>query len=240
MSRKDSTANSAARTAAFHRLGRGAAGCLLALSAVLGFAAPSQAEELAAIVESLDPPREDIRALDLLAAGTVIELKPGEKLVLGYLLSCAHEEITGGKVTIGSDASVVEGGEVVRDQVSCDGTVDPASAAGSNEAAVVAIRSMGADSAAGLRDVPSVQPVFVISDQELPADSTLVISRLDREESPIRVSLFGRTLDLKSTGMKLTPGGLYAATCGDLKVAFKIADNAGVKPVVTLQRTVRF
>ena len=216
---------------------------LLALAAAIGLGAlvpgASRAEDLAAIVESLDPPRDDIRALDLLATGTVIELKAEEKIVLGYLASCAHEEITGGKVTVGSDGSKVEGGEVVRDQVSCDGTVDPVTAAGSNEAAVVAIRGIGGD-VAGLRNVPSQQPVFVISDQELPADSSLVIQRLDRAEAPIRVSLFGRTLDLKSTGMKLTPGGVYSAACGELKVAFKIADNAGVKPVVTLQRTVRF
>ncbi len=221
----------------FSRAGLLAAVAAMAIGALAP--TPSWAQDLAAIVESLDPPRDDVRALDLVAAGTVIELKAGEMIVLGYLASCVHEEITGGKVTIGTEASTVEGGEVVRDTVSCDGTVDPATAAGSNEAAVVAIRSMGGDGA-GLRSVPSLQPVFVISDQELPADSSLVIERLDRAEAPIRVSLFGRTLDLKSTGMKLTAGGVYSAVCGDLKVAFKIADNAGVKPVVTLQRTVRF
>lgn len=208
--------------------------------AVPAIAFPAMAEELAAIVESIDPPRADIRALDLLPAGTVIELEAGETLMLGYLLSCAHEVIKGGRVTIGSDQSKVEGGDVTRDTISCDGTIDPASAAGSNEAAVVAIRGLGAEASQGLRNVPSVQPVFVISDKELPGDPSLVIQRLDREEAPIRVSLFDRVLDLKSTGMKLTPGGVYSAVCGELKVAFKIADNAGVKPVVTLERTVRF
>lgn len=214
----------------------GALACLL----IAGIAVPAAAQELTAIVESVDPPRADVGALDLLAEGTVIELKAGEQLVLGYLISCAHEEITGGKVTIGAAASTVEGGEVARGQVACDGTIDPASAAGSNEAAAVAIRSVGAPTGAGLRNVPSVQPVFVISDKPLPAESSLVIQRLDREESPIRVSLYDRTMDLRATGMKLTPGGVYSAICGDLKVAFKIADNAGVKPVVTLERTVRF
>jgi hypothetical protein len=38
-----------------------------------------------------------------------------------------------------------------------------------------------------------------------PSDPSLTIQRLDREETPIRVSLFGRALDLKVTGMKLTP-----------------------------------
>jgi len=213
---------------------------MLVIVAILGLAPPALAESLSAIVESIDPPRGDIRSLDLLAAGRVIELQPGEKLVLGYLLSCAREEITGGKVTIGSGESKVEGGQIVRDKISCDGTIDPDSAAGSNEAAVVAIRSLGSDASQGLRVVPSTQPVFVIFEGELPGDPSLTIQRLDRAESPIRVSLFGRVLDLKITGMKLTPGGLYSVTCGERKIAFKIADNAGVAPAATLQRTIRF
>jgi hypothetical protein len=198
------------------------------------------AQSLSAIVEAVDPPRGDVRALDLLAAGRVIELRAGEKLVLGYLLSCTREVITGGKVTIGSGESKVERGQVERGKISCDGTVDAESAAGSNEAAVVAIRGLGSAAAEGLRVVPSQQPVFVLFEGEVPADPTLTIQRLDRDEALLRVSLFGRALDLKVTGMKLTPGGLYSATCGGRKVAFKIADNAGLAPVVTLQRTVRF
>ena len=121
----------------------------------------------------------------------------------------------------------------------CNGSVDPDSAAGANEAAVVAIRSLGAATRlcawcrACSRSSCSTRAT-------VPSDPTLTIQRLDRKESPIRVSLFGRTLDLKQTGMKLTQGGIYSATCGDRKVAFKIADNAGVAPVVTLQRVVRF
>jgi len=79
----------------------------------------------------------------------------------------------------------------------------------------------------------------VLDEGGMPSDPSLVIQRLDRTEAPIRVSLFGRTLDLKQTGMKLTQGGIYSAICGDRKVAFKIAPNAGVAPVVMLQRVVR-
>jgi hypothetical protein len=211
------------------------AGCL-ALVALPTMAADS----LSAIVESISPPREDIRSFDLLAQGTVIELKAGETLVLGYMQSCTHEEISGGRVTVGDTQSKVDGGAVKRSVVPCDGSIDPDSAAGSNEAAVVAIRGLGSASASGVRVVPSVQPVFVLPGGAAPADPSLTIQRLDRQESPIRVSLFGRTLDLRQTGMKLTPGGLYSAICGDHKVAFKIADNAGVDQVVTLQRVVRF
>jgi len=212
------------------------AACAFALAGM----ASAHAQALTAIVESVSPPRDDVRSFDLLAQGTVIELKAGETLVLGYMDSCAHEEISGGKVTIGTGQSNVEGGDVKRTAVPCNGSVDPDSAAGSNEAAVVAIRSMGAANAQGVRVVPALQPVFVLAEGEVPADPSLVIQRIDREEAPIRVSLFGRTLDLRQTGMKLTPGGLYSAICGDHKVAFKIADNAGVGQVVTLQRVVRF
>ncbi len=227
------------RTARRSWLGRWA-WAALACAAALGQAPQALAETLSAIVESVAPPRNDIRTLDLLAAGTVIELQAGDKLVLGYLMSCTREVISGGKVTIGADESKVVGGQVERSKVSCDGTVDADSAAGSNEAAVVAIRSLGADAADGLRVVPSPQPVFILFDGELPADPSLTIQRLDREESPLRVSLFGRALDLKVTGMKLTPGGIYSATCGDRTIAFKIAENAGLSQVVTLQRTLRF
>ena len=215
------------------------AGVIACALALIG-AASAHAQDLTAIVESVTPAREDVRAFDLLAQGTVIDLKAGDSLVLGYMQSCAHEEIKGGKVTIGADQSTVDGGEVKRTTLPCNGSVDPDSAAGSNEAAVVAIRGLGGSAGANVRVVPSAQPVFVLPGGEAPSDPSLVIQRLDRQESPIRVSLFGRILDLKQTGMKLTPGGVYSAICGDRKVAFKIADNAGVGQIVTLQRVVRF
>jgi hypothetical protein len=203
------------------------------------FTFSAAAQELSAIVEAASPPREDVRAFDILMEGTVIELKPGETLSLGYMNSCAHEEISGGKVTVGTKESKVEGGNVTRTVVPCNGSVDPDSAAGANEAAVVAIRSLGNDDPM-VRVVESLQPVFVLDAGGMPSDPSLVIQRLDRTEAPIRVSLFGRTLDLKQTGMKLTQGGIYSAICGDRKVAFKIAPNAGIAPVVMLQRVVRF
>lgn len=212
------------------------AGVLVGLASL---PAPAAAQELSAIVEAVSPPREDVRAFDILMEGTVIELKPGETLSLGYMNSCAHEEISGGKVTVGAKESKVEGGNVKRTVVSCNGSVDPDSAAGANEAAVVAIRSLGDDDPS-VRVVESLQPVFVIDEGGVPSDPSLVIQRLDGTEAPIRVSLFGRTLDLKQTGMKLTQGGIYSAICGDRKVAFKIAPNAGVAPIITLQRVVRF
>ena len=205
-----------------------------------GFASSAGAQELSAIIEAVSPPREDVRAFDILVEGTIIELKPGETLGLGYMNSCAYEEISGGKVTVGATESTVEGGNVTRTIVPCNGAVDPDSAAGANEAAVVAIRGLGDEIDEPVRLVDSLQPMFVLDGGAVPDDPTLTIERKDGKEPPIRVSLFGRTLDLKQTGMKLTQGGVYTATFGDRKVGFQIAPNAGVKPVVTLQRVVRF
>ena len=212
------------------------AGLLIGLA---GLSSQAAAQELSAIVEAVSPPREDVRAFDILMEGTVIELKAGETLSLGYMNSCAHEEISGGKVTIGAEESKVEGGNVTRTVVPCNGSVDPDSAAGANEAAVVAIRALGDEIDEPVRVVDSLQPVFVLDEGAVPADPTLTIERKDGKEPPIRVSLFGRTLDLKQTGMKLTQGGVYIATCGDRRVGFLVAPNAGVTPVVMLQRTVR-
>src|SRR5512147_2909567 len=97
------------------------AACALALAGM----ASAHAQALTAIVESVSPPRDDVRSFDLLPEGTVIELKPGETLVLGYMDSCAHEEISGGKVTVGAGQSNVEGGDVKRTTVPCNGSVDP-------------------------------------------------------------------------------------------------------------------
>jgi class 3 adenylate cyclase len=69
-------------------LSAGSIACGLALAA----ASPAVAEGLSAIVESISP-REDVRSFDVLAEGTVIELKPGETLVLGYMDSCAHDSV---------------------------------------------------------------------------------------------------------------------------------------------------
>ena len=63
--------------------------------------------------------------------------------------------------------------------------------------------------------------------------------RLDREESPLRVSLFGRALDLKVTGMKLTPGGIYSASFGASKIVFLVDAKAKPGPTPIVGRLIR-
>jgi len=52
-------------------------------------------------------------------AGQVIRLGPDQTLVLSYKDSCVRETITGGTVTIGTDQSEVQSGEVTRMRGPC-------------------------------------------------------------------------------------------------------------------------
>src|SRR5258706_3709243 len=79
------------------------------------------AADPSAIVEAVQGAVKDVQVFDYLAAGTQIQLPARGILVLGYLKSCARETITGGKVVVGTDQSVVEGGQVKRETVECDG-----------------------------------------------------------------------------------------------------------------------
>lgn len=63
----------------------------------------------------------DIEFMDYVGKSQVIKLEPHDVLVLSYLKSCEHETITGGTVTVGSERSEVQDGQVVRSKVACDG-----------------------------------------------------------------------------------------------------------------------
>ena len=81
------------------------------------------AVEPVAIVQSVEASGTSVRAMELIERGRVFELGAKGRLVLGYFRSCLHEEITGGRVTVGVRESRVEGGRVARRRVECDGRV---------------------------------------------------------------------------------------------------------------------
>jgi hypothetical protein len=51
----------------------------------------------------------------------VIKLAPGDVLVLSYLMSCEHETIAGGAVTMGAERREVQDGQIIRAKAPCDG-----------------------------------------------------------------------------------------------------------------------
>jgi hypothetical protein len=72
-----------------------------------------------ALVEELTSTPSSVAFMDYLQTGQVIRLGPRDTLVLTYLTSCIRETITGGTVTIGSDRSEVQSGQVVRMKGQC-------------------------------------------------------------------------------------------------------------------------
>ena len=74
-----------------------------------------------ALVEDVKSASADIEFMDYVGTGQVIRLGPQDVLVLSYLKSCEHETITGGTVRVGTDKSEVEGGQIARAKVPCNG-----------------------------------------------------------------------------------------------------------------------
>ena len=79
------------------------------------------AGEPVAVVEQIAAPSTGLQFMDFVEVGRLIKLRAGETMSLGYFGSCIQEQIVGGSVRIGTNQSNVDGGEVTREQVECDG-----------------------------------------------------------------------------------------------------------------------
>ena len=73
-----------------------------------------------ALVESVSSNSTGVELMAYVRAGQVIRLGPHDTIVLNYLSSCLRETITGGLVTVGTDLSDVQFGEVRRLRGQCD------------------------------------------------------------------------------------------------------------------------
>jgi len=94
---------------------------LAAAGAVMIASTAAAAPLEVALVESLTGNTSTVEYMDYLRFGQVIRLGPRDTLVLTYMTSCVRETIRGGTVTIGTDASDVQSGEVVRIRGECGG-----------------------------------------------------------------------------------------------------------------------
>jgi hypothetical protein len=221
------------------------AGIGIAIAAMLTACASTAATaaDPVAIVEDIKASGVDLQFMDYVEAGRVISLGATGTVTLGYLGSCMQETITGGRVTVGSEQSRVDGGKVKRMRVECDGGDLKLSTEQAGKSAVLVLRlPPGARKSA--RQKPSLtiygaSPVIALSD---PADGTasVVITRLDRPEDDIEVRLSGGIADLSSGGRSLRPGGIYRAESGGRTVVFKVDPFAepGAGPLIG--RLIRF
>ncbi len=72
-----------------------------------------------ALVESLSTNSSGIAYMEYLKPGQVIRLGARDTVVLDYMTSCVQETIRGGTVTIGTELSEVQSGEVFRVKREC-------------------------------------------------------------------------------------------------------------------------
>ena len=91
----------------------------LAVAGAMAVASAAAADPIeVALVESSNSP--GVEFMDYVQAGQIIRLGPHQTIVLSYMNSCLRETITGGTVTVGTDWSEVQSGEVRRLRGQCD------------------------------------------------------------------------------------------------------------------------
>ncbi len=220
------------RTGNRERAGRGpmraAAPFGVALAGVLAVAglgapAPALASEPVALVEGLSQPRDDLQLMDYLEAGRTFDLAAGETVEIGYLLSCVHEEITGGTVTVGADESDVEGGEVARSLVDCDGgSVALAEGQGQQAGAAAFRAGDSGDLPPPDRLIYGLSPILKFAGTPAP----VTIRRLDSEAPEIDVAAADPVVDLRAQGIALSPGATYAFVAGERTLVIAVSKFA--------------
>ncbi len=191
------------------------------------------AQQPAAIVEAIQAPSSGLQPFDFVTPGQVFALGTDGRLTLGYLASCQRERIEGGRVTIGTAQSTVEGGTIKRLKVACDGGALQLGDEAKQQSAVVVFREGPTLS----KDLPKPQVVlYGISPvvKLAKAGAELEIRRLDQPAQPVTIAMTHAAEDLGRKGVSLAPGGLYAARAGDRAIVFKIDPAAigGRGPVV--------
>lgn len=199
----------------------------LALLSSLALAIP------AALVEEVSQATPGVRVLDYVSPGQVVDLGSNGRLTLGYLASCVHEQISGGRVTVGATESQVSNGKVERRKTPCDGTRLALAANQAMHSGAVAVRSMD----------PSAAPHVIVNDRSplifLPKAGRVVVKRLDltgeRHSIEVTKAIEGQLrIDLADNNIELAPGGIYMVTVAGLAQTFQVATGAtrGHTPLV--------
>ena len=98
-----------------------------------------------ALVEDVKSATVEVEFMDYVGPGQVIKLGSGDVLVLSYLKSCEYETITGGTVTVGAKRSAVQGGQVLRKKVPCNGGKMQLAPQQASQDAATAFRLQSAD-----------------------------------------------------------------------------------------------
>jgi len=198
-----------------------------------------------ALVEDVKSAAGEVEFMDYVGVGQVIRLAPRDVLVLSYLKSCAHETITGGagggSVTVGSEASEVQGAQIVRAKVACDGGQIRLSAQQATKSAASTFRVQSAEMQPMLF---ARTPIIKLPKTLSSTDRTLVIARSDRpgERHTFAIddaSAAAGFFDLAKINISLARGGIYDASVGGHKLTFQIAAKAKSGPAPAVSRLLR-
>lgn len=199
-----------------------------------------------ALVEDVKSASADIEFMDYVGTGQVIRLGPQDVLVLSYLKSCEHETITGGTVRVGTDKSEVEGGQIARAKVPCNGGNMKLSAQQANASGASSFRLQNASFNPTVYALP---PVIQIPKLRADDSRTLTIERsgkpnerftVEIDETLINGGFYDLARDMTTSDKRLKRGAVYKATLGHRKMTFKVDAKArtGTTPVVS--RLLRF
>ncbi len=201
---------------------------LVGLGAV---ATSAGAQTLSAIVEEVGGHPPGVEFMDYVEPGRVIQLGPGDWIVLSYLGSCVRETIRDGEVKVGLDRSEAISGHIERARVDCEAGKMLGAVGQTSDSASLIIR--------GERPMTVPQapdPEFTLYGSsplvELNGAGKLVIARLDRDGEYLALTIEperlvrGRFLDLAAEGKSLTAGGVYGARWNRRLVVVRIDPNA--------------
>lgn len=148
-------------------------------------AGATRAAEPAALVEAVSGSEPAFQVMDYVEAGTTIGLGSAGRVVLSYLRTCRVETITGGRVTVGTGASNVEGGRVEVAEAPCQASQLEV-AQGRQEAAGAVYRVAAFEGQDwGERTIKGTQPVFRWTASPSSSLASIAVVDLDRKPPAI-------------------------------------------------------
>lgn len=199
----------------------------------LFFSLTASASAPVAIVEEVQSSKAGVGIMDFLVAGQTIELDKGEQMTIGYLNSCRRERIKGGKIVIGTEQSQVSNGQVMREDVECDGGSANLSGQQAAKSGALAFRSAPAN--VGL-NAPKVtiygtSPMIVLQG----AGQHIVIESVSGGSDRHELNVQGSYVDLSDHNISLSPNTVYRVEAGDKSTTFKIDMDAepGKTPIIS-------
>ncbi|WP_374385163.1 hypothetical protein [Dongia sp.] len=212
----------------------------LAIVLILPCAAPAMAgDKPVAIVEDTNGSVPGVAALDLLRAGRKIVLPPKATMIVSYLDSCRRENIRGGTITIGTEQSTVDNGEIVREQLACDPVALALSPEQANQSAAIVFRQP--DKIAG--DPIAERAAFMMDTRRpllvAPGIAVAQIVDLRHPERRWSVRLKDGVAELGVGQKPLDAGGVYEVSADGRKVIFRIGKDATDAPLKLLKRIIR-